>query len=102
MFYTVSDVSHVKHVTYLQNGAVISNVPNVSPNVITDSISNSFQPPDLSSLEYPNKQEDAFVLQNPSIVDNDNTANQVWKTMYMYKCWKGRWKKWICPSGNLP
>ena len=84
MFYTISDVSHVKHVTYLQNGAVISNVPNVLPNVITDSITNPFQPPDLSSLDYPNKQDDAFVLQNPSIVDNDNTANQVWKTMYIF------------------
>ena len=77
MFCSFSDVSHVKHVTYLQNGAVISNVPNVLPNVIAESISNPFQPPDLSSLDYTNKQDDAFVLQNPSIVDNDNNANQV-------------------------
>ena len=72
----------MKHVTYLQNGAVISNVPNVLPNVITEPLNNQFQPPDLSSLDYPNKQDDAFVLQNPSIGDNDNNANQVhikWK-----------------------
>ena len=68
----------MKHVTYLQNGAVISNVPNVLPNVIKEPNSNNnFHPPDLSSLDYPNKQDDAFVLQNPSIVDNDNNANQV-------------------------
>ena len=75
----------MKHVTYLQNGAVISNVPNVLPNVITDN--NQFQPTDLSSLDYPNKQDDAFVLQNPSIVDNDNNANQVWNDNSMFNCY---------------
>merc|ERR1711953_961467 len=68
-----SDGEHVKHVTYLQNGAVISNVPNTVPTVINH---NKLQPPHLHSLDYQDKQDDAFVLQNPLISDDNGEFSQ--------------------------
>ena len=68
-----SDGEHVKHVTYLQNGAVISNVPNSVPTVINN---NNLQPPPLYSVDYQDKQDDAFVLQNPLISDDNGEFSQ--------------------------
>merc|ERR1719471_918818 len=63
-----------KHVTYLHNGAVISNVPDIIPSVVKQE---ELQPPKLPSFDHHNKQDDAFVIQNPLLGNNNNNQNQV-------------------------
>ena len=81
MFVLSSDLEQSKHVTYLHNGAVISNVPNGRPTVVRD---NQFLPPSLPSLENQNKQEDAFVIQNPLIGENQNQVSNRYKDIAYY------------------